>query len=603
MSSCGYEQDLLNAAAPIVSAATETLRLATTAELRRHDVVTGSYIVMFKSAELPRTFRSFKSEFGHHFSLLADAHLGDPRVADLDYIDHIDLAGLADPDSADYDGDFDAPPALHLAFDGKRTPPAMGTMATVKFRSAADAASVLVEWEKAGAIWYAEPNGISRLSEPGGVFAEIKANYEKPQKIWWHEKIKLHEAFGAMDSRDTSPGKHPVDKDLAAPVIAVLDSGLDVLHESIAGNLWDVKEAIGQSGCPNDKHGCDTTKASKGVFGDGNVTPYNTAPGSRNCKPSPSKPAEPDGNCVHGTHVAGIIAAKYDGAVGGACPYCLIMPVKIIADVEGGGGGATDAAILNGLKYVTKFVANQKAIVRVVNSSFGKYSRSRSMTVLVSVLTRSPNEVLVVGAASNEDSMARAYPAALEKAIAVSAVTAELRKAPYSNYGPWVDIAAPGGSKEQAIMSLQPGGLFIGKVGTSMATPVVAAVAGLVLTIDPKETFRGLRNRIILGADPAFYRPEIADGFNYRFYYVKPLDEDSKRPLLGSGVVDAKCAIENCKQASGITGVKSSRVTSGCSVVGPPREKKSAAWLGLGIFALPIMMAARRRRSALFAKL
>lgn len=589
LSACGYESDDLSKIIRVDAFANRVVSLASKTEVATGRVVRGSYIVMFRSAALKRGFASYLSEYKHYFGLVAPDHLSDPRIKSLDYIDQVNLGARG---KAVYGQDFAPPNALRLALTADQPDPVMGTLAEVRFATPEDAAVVLNEWEQSNAIWFAEPNYFSTLD---GIFADYKTKYTTAN-IWWHKSIKLYEAFDAMEQRQVPP--HPADDALFSPVVAILDSGLDIDHPDIVGHLW-VNTAVGQSGCPGDVNGCDVTKTNKGVFGDGVVYPFAYNTQTKSC------PEDADGmkNCQHGTHVAGIIAAEVNAGYGGVCPLCKVMPVKIIGLSEDGSnkGGAQTKWQLAGLKYITKFVHNQKSLVRVVNSSFGDYARSRAATILISVLAQSPNEILVIGAAGNEDSMQRLYPAANEKAIAVAALDPSLRKATYSNYGPWVDVAAPGGigagktSDEQMIYSLKPGGGGTYKVGTSMACPVVSGVAALTLTIDPNRSFDQLRESIVYGADPTIYNPDVGNGYNNRYYYVKPEGDKVRRPLLGSGVVDARCAVANCRQAAGYVPAKISRVDNNCGVVG------GAAAPGLAFLCLHLacglgLVVARRQR-------
>jgi subtilisin family serine protease len=199
--------------------------------------------------------------------------------------------------------------------------------------------------------------------------------------------------------------------------------------------------------------------------------------------------------------------------------------------------------------------------------------------LLVSILKKAPNEVLVVGAAGNEDTMARQYPAAFSDAIAVAATGQNDGKAEYSNFGPWVDIAAPGGDATtgQQITSTMPGGLPGDKQGTSMAAPVVAGVAGLILAVDPGRSFQKLRSSLIKTADPRLYNADTAGGFNRQYYYPKVGGESSPRPLLGSGIVDAPAAIENTANTGRVVS-NLGRVSRGCSVVAS--DSSPSAWAG-----------------------
>lgn len=605
---CGYEDGPLNPLAgkePVTAAALGALavdgltdsvvRLATTAEVKAGRAVPRSYIVMFRSAAPKVNYASYLDEYRRYYGLITDGTLADPRIQSIDYIDQVNLGT---PGRPLYDeADFVTPPALRFAFSARdRVEPIMGTLAEVRFATLPAAEQVLGEWEKKGLIWFAEPNYESRLE---GTFADLKTAYSS-ENIWWHKAIKLYEAFDAMEVRKVPP--HPSDNDLFAPVVAVMDSGLDIDHEAIKDQLW-VNTLPGQSGCAGDVNGCDVTKVSKGVFGDGVVYPFRYDVGARTCPPQ--EDADGYKNCTHGTHVAGIIAAKVGNRWGGVCPLCKIMPVKIIGPSESDPkkGGAQTKWQLAGMKYITKFVRNNKSLVRVINSSFGDYVRSRAMTVLISVLSEAPHNILVVGAAGNEDSMKRLYPAANERAIAVSALDPLLRKASYSNFGPWVDIAAPGGigtggdgTDSQKIYSLAPGGGGGSKVGTSMACPVVAGVAGLVLTVDPERSFNELRNSIIYGADPSIYSGDVGNGYNRRYYYPQPEGDSVRRPLLGAGVVDAKCAVESCRQAEGYVPPAISRVDQGCSVVGAGGEGYGGLLVLQG--ALVLVVAIFRRQGA-----
>jgi hypothetical protein len=594
---CGYEADLLPN--PKLEAVFDkVVTLATQADIDGALVAENSYIVTFRSqASGLRAFASYLSEYKFHYRPLAQRYLGDPRVVDINYIDSVDLA---DPRVAAAGGDLDPPPALQLAFTAAKTTPVMGTIAEVSFRSNADAAAVLGEWAERGEIWFAEPNYLSYLS---GVFGDLKTEYSA-NPLWWHEMLNLFGAFDSLEARNPPLAEQGV----KSPVVAVLDSGLDVTHPAFENRLW-VNPSPGQSGCQNDINGCDTTVAKKGSFGSGSVQPYGTSRAGEACNEEDEDIGK---NCPHGTHVAGIIAAKYDAGsgYGGVCPFCRIMPIKIIAKGKGG-GSAQDSAILNGLKYITRFTQNQRSVVRVINSSFGKYSRSRAVSVLVNVLSKSPNEILLIGAASNEDSMLRTYPASLANAVAVSALNRDGNKASYSNYGPWVDVAAPGGEGADTgsgITSTNPGGGPIVKSGTSMACPMTAGVAGLVLAIDPNRGFEALRNSIVAGAHQKIYFPDWMEGganpgFNRNNYYPKIQGDNVRRPLLGSGVVDAQCAIENnCKNA--LPPATSDRVSAGCGVLGAGAGRAGGrelptglAWLALSLPFLSALVKVSRRRS------
>jgi subtilisin family serine protease len=181
---------------------------------------------------------------------------------------------------------------------------------------------------------------------------------------------------------------------------------------------------------------------------------------------------------------------------------------------------------------------------------------------------------LLIAAASNEDSSQRAYPASVSEVISVSALADDLKKAAFSNYGPSVDIGAPG----ELIDSTVPGGSTEKISGTSMASPVVAGVAALILSINPGMDAKALRDRLINTANPVIYE---SGGYNDQFYYPK-VSTGEKIPLLGSGIVDALAALKGeTREVPSASG--KNRVAPGCSAVS--RFNQTFSWFFLLLLA------------------
>lgn len=565
-----------------LESAGHSLTLATRAQLVKGDVVPNSYIVAFRAptGAAGLRFANYVSETRYHYSYLTETFLHDPKVKDLRYITSVDLANPHDPSTED---DFAPPPALRLAWDQSSLPDISAALARVDFVDEPASLELLKDWEARGEIWYAEPNYINRLMD--NAYTQAVTDAYTKAAIHWHNTIKLSAALGDLQKGDYQT--------VQTPVIAVLDSGVDVDHPMLKGRIWQ-NPAPGQSGCGTDLYGCDTTLAQKSVLGSGLVAPYRTTGYGQDC-PYPevgtaTKEQKGErGVCGHGTHVSGIIAANITDQVGGSCPVCQIMVIKIITAI-GGAGVASDDAILTGFKYLTLFGTSQK-IVRVANSSFGKYVRARSVALLVSVLKKKPFELLVIGAAGNDDSMARGYPAALNDAIAVASVTSDGSKAYYSNFGPWVDVAAPGGdtAKDTGILSTVPGGGVDVKQGTSMAAPVVSGIAGMILSVDPTRSFTSLRNSIINTADCRLYAADVNNGINRNSYYPKVQGENARRPLLGSGIVDAQAAIAN-KIRNDCAGAAVRRVDRNCSAIGTGQHVNVGSLWGLLLMPLLLVL-------------
>ena len=172
-----------------------------------------------------------------------------------------------------------------------------------------------------------------------------------------------------------------------------------------------------------------------------------------------------DDDSGHGTHVAGIAGALTDNGTGvaGACPSCRLLIAKVLpADNRG-----TLEDVINGIIWSADNGAE------VINLSLGHYGASTAEEDAVNYAWN--NGVAVVGAAGNDGTSERFYPAAYPNAIAISATTRDDRLASFSNYGGWVDLSAPG----VGVLSTVPGG-YDNLSGTSVAAPHVSALAGLI---------------------------------------------------------------------------------------------------------------------------
>src|SRR3989338_8522603 len=176
----------------------------------------------------------------------------------------------------------------------------------------------------------------------------------------------------------------------------------------------------------------------------------------------------------HGTHVGGIAAAVTNNSTGvaGLGYNSSIMNVKVLDD----SGSGYYSWIANGITWATDNGA------KVINMSLG--GSSGSSTLRDAVNYAAANGVVIAAAAGNSGNQSRTYPAYYSNVIAVAATDSNDAKASWSSYGSWVDVAAPGVN----IYSTFPNHSYqINKAlnydygsGTSMATPHVAGLAGLV---------------------------------------------------------------------------------------------------------------------------
>ncbi|HEY7456313.1 MAG TPA: S8 family serine peptidase [Solirubrobacterales bacterium] len=254
---------------------------------------------------------------------------------------------------------------------------------------------------------------IDRLErQPGVAYAQPNYRYTA-QAVLPPEDTFFDELWGLSDPKTPDPGVGVLDAwettKGGGQVIAVLDTGVDLTHPDIAGNLW-----TNPSPTKGDEHGYDF------VDEDGNPDDYN----------------------FHGTHVAGTaaaIAANNQG-IAGVAPEAEIMAVRVL---DGDGGGTT-ADISAGIGYAASHEAD------VINMSLGGPAGEGDKAMEEAIEDADEANVVVVVAAGNEaaDNDTEPHtPCALKNPnlICVAALSQAGALAGFSNYGmESVDIAAPG---------------------------------------------------------------------------------------------------------------------------------------------------------------
>jgi membrane-anchored mycosin MYCP len=231
-------------------------------------------------------------------------------------------------------------------------------------------------------------------------------------------------------------------------VVADLDSGADAAHPDLQGALLPEVDFAGESGVAGDSFG-------------------------------------------HGTHVAGVIAAR--GAAGlpaGVAPDALVLPLKISDDER-----VSQDALAHALRY-----AADRPDVRVINMSLGGPDEQEVAAAVRYALARGK---LLVAAAGNMgldvEQELHTYPCVYAGVLCVGAASANGALAWWSNYsGDLVSVAAPG----VGIVSTWPGGGVETHDGTSLAAPIVSGIAALLFAAHPEATAAQVRYAIAVGVRP-----------------------------------------------------------------------------------------------------
>jgi type VII secretion-associated serine protease mycosin len=250
-------------------------------------------------------------------------------------------------------------------------------------------------------------------------------------------------------------------------IVAVIDTGVDPHHPDLAGRLTEGANFVTPGEAPEDDVG-------------------------------------------HGTHVAGIIAAVVNNVEGvaGMTWNGRVMPIKVLD--ESGAGSAY--AVAEGIIWAADNGA------RVINLSLGNYAESEFLHDAIRYAY--DRGAVIVAAAGNDNTDQPGYPAAYPEVFGVSATDERGRLAAFSNYGDYIDAAAPG----TGIPSTYPGGQYAAMSGTSMASPHAAALAALIRSVHPL-----LTNEEVMD----IMRRTAVD-----------LGSPGKDPFYGYGQIDVAAALE-----------------------------------------------------------
>jgi len=326
-----------------------------------------------------------------------------------------------------------------------------------------------------------------------------------------------------------------VTKGNANVIIAVFDSGMDVDHEDLAANVVGMFDPSDDD--EDARPGCTASSDGRGEAATcTELQPYRES---------------------HGTAVGGVIAAVGDNGIGltGVCPNCKLVAVRLLGDQVG-----------SGLSTAESFTRAVDDGAWIINNSWGP-GRSRyfpmSMAERIAfdharTTGRGGLGTVIVFAAGNSTANVASDPYASHPfAIAVAASSNLDDWVAYSNYGREIDIAAPtlGGTVQQDNYGLwttdvsTDEGYSEGKYadsfsGTSASSPVVAGVAGLVLSVNANLTAEQVRLVLTRTADKIRAdKINWADIFNQDLNVTFAYDENGHSIGFGYGRVNAERAV------------------------------------------------------------
>jgi hypothetical protein len=323
-------------------------------------------------------------------------------------------------------------------------------------------------------VEYAEPIPFNYLHEtPNDPLFDVQ---------WFLDSI---EAEGAWDVHKGEDG--------AEVVVGISDTGVAWRHEDLVDNiLQNLGEdadgdgrVIEQSGDtwifdPDDVNGFDD---------DGNGYPDDFV-GWNFFDDDEAEDNDPDDPDSHGTHVAGLAAARTDNGVGVSS---VSWNVKILPTSA---SNTESEGIDRGYSCVVYLAENG---ADVINMSWGSDTTSQAAQDVMDYATGLGS--LLVSSAGNDNVSDPHYPSALPGVISIASVGRSDRLATYSNFGLSIDITSPGGAGINGMRSTTPPNNYGNKDGTSMASPVAAGLFALVKSLHPSWSNEQLIEQVLGTAD------------------------------------------------------------------------------------------------------
>lgn len=399
------------------------------------------------------------------FSVFSAAQTNHPQQIDgevyLKYKNTYPIAGLLEQTDAPYaqlpgfDKEFSKKFQIYKAKATFATSTDIKLQQTIRvsFRNPKDIGMLIKELTANPLVEYAEP---VPYNVTGYTPSDLGSNTTTGQ--WGLYKIKAREAW------DISKGD-------SAITVAVVDDGVNIFHNDLNNNVWRNPKEIAGNKIDDDNNGYVDDIFGFDV-GDNDPDPFH-----------------PNTNFTHGTHVGGIAGAVSDNQLGVASiGYNIsIMAVKCTFNSQ-----SNTASIPMAYEGIT-YAANAGADIINCSWSSPQFSQTAQNVINFAVSKGS----IIVAAASNDGVEQIRYPAAYDGVIAVASTDINDNKSSFSNYGTWVDVSAPGSRIRSTIAT----GSYSTFDGTSMATPMVAGLLGLMKSHNPYLTNAQLEQCLLDSAE------------------------------------------------------------------------------------------------------
>lgn len=309
-----------------------------------------------------------------------------------------------------------------------------------------------------------------------GKTAELMRDLEALQEVNYCEKVPLmkvdvvpNEGMLTHLTQINAANAWNVYSGFSNITVAIVDNAVMWTHADLAQNTFTNTAEIAGNNIDDDNNGyIDDRNGWDCSNWDNNAVPTNTA-------------------MLHGTHCAGIAAACTNNSIGIASIGWGIRMIPVKTEFDNGSTSSISNGY-DGIIYAAKIRA------RVISCSWGG---SGFATTEQAVINYAWNRgCIVIASAGNSNSTTQNYPGAYANVYCVAACDPSNVKSTYSNYGTWVDITAPGNSIQSTVPYTGSVAAYQQLSGTSMATPLVAGLAGLMLSLSPNMTQTNVLNCI-----------------------------------------------------------------------------------------------------------